>query len=391
MEICSADSQIEKTQNSFPGFSSNQWIFLVVLLCLLILTPSLAVRIYQVFPQTGNARNVLEDYESVRDPSDGSDGEVLAFENVREEGQNVSEDFPDELVREIYVIYDGTTVVLSPETVRLMYRETCPYADKYDMDTPCVNAGYVQTYISEHLKHILDGDLEYKVAANKMGSFSYRDPGNGLDEPKLVSDIVSLLSVRARLYRQRILGGQEGLAGGSESYKEGVEGIADEIGEHITAVDASAIANDTVYADKIEIAGTEGNYAEKYIEIDDSQQHLYAWEGGELAADYEVSGFFEEYAVYGVFSIKNKSPNAWSPIAEKWMPFWMAYYFDPIQQAWFGIHELVYWTDKDGVYHEESSDSIGNRKSGGCIRLDRGEAELLYEWVDVGIPVLIHP
>lgn len=391
MEIYSADSYIEKTQNSFSGFSSNQRMFLIFLLCLLLLTPYLTARIYQVLPQTSSTWNVVENYEGISKSSDRSDGEVLAFEGEEDDVQNFSTDFPDELVREIYVIYNGTTVVLSSETVRLMYREACPYADQYDVDTPCVNTGNVQKYTSEYLRDLLDGKLEYKIAANKWGSFSYRDPGNGPDESKLVSDIVTLLSVRARLYRQQILAGQEGFVSGSGCYREDVAGVADVVGEQVTSVDPSAIANDTVYADKVEIAGTEGNYAEKYIEIDDSQQHLYAWEGGELAADYEVSGFFEEYAVYGVFSIKNKSPNAWSSIAEKWMPFWMAYYFDPKQQAWFGIHELVYWTDKDGVYHEESSDSIGNRKSGGCIRLDRGEAELLYDWVEVGIPVLIHP
>ena len=95
--------------------------------------------------------------------------------------------------------------------------------------------------------------------------------------------------------------------------------------------------------------------------------------------------------MYGVFKIHNKSENAWSPIAEKWMPYWMAYYYDASQAAWLGIHELVWWTDDSGEYVEESSESIGQKKSGGCIRLDRGQAEELYNMVEVDMPVLIHP
>jgi lipoprotein-anchoring transpeptidase ErfK/SrfK len=384
----SADSHLSKGRISLPLFSSDQWVFLAGLLCLLILTPTLVTRIYEVFPQTEMGRGMLENYAGGQI---GSEAEVLAFEDTVDASEDISDEYPEDLVREIFVIYDGATVVLSPETVRLMYRKACPYADQYDVDTPCVNVGYVREYTSMHLRRLLDGNPKYEVATSRWGSFSYRVPGNGPDEHDLVSDIVSLLSVRARLYRQRILGEQGEMASSSVIDQEKVAGVADVMGEYSSTVDVRAIADDTIFVENVEIPGTDGSYAEKYIEIDDSQQHLYAWEGGELAADYEVSGFFDEYAVYGVFSIKNKSLNAWSPIAEKWMPFWMAYYFDPKQQAWFGIHELVYWTDKDGVYHEESSDSIGNKKSGGCIRLDRGKAEVLYDWVDVGIPVLIHP
>lgn len=137
--------------------------------------------------------------------------------------------------------------------------------------------------------------------------------------------------------------------------------------------------------------GTNGKFTnKKYLELDHSVQVIYAWEDGELYRSWYASGFYDEYAVFGVFDLKNKSKNAWSPIAEKWMPYWMAFYYDGKQQAWFGLHELVYWYDDEGNYIEESSDSIGNKKSGGCVRLDRGEMKELYDWAEVGMYFLIH-
>ncbi len=130
--------------------------------------------------------------------------------------------------------------------------------------------------------------------------------------------------------------------------------------------------------------GTNGEYSNsKYIELDHSAQKIYAWEGGKLYRSWYASGFFDEFAVFGVFDVKNKALNAWSPIAKKWMPYWMAYYYDNKQQAWFGIHELVYWFDENG-------NRLGYKKSGGCVRLDRGEMIELYEWAEVGTPFLIY-
>ena len=366
-----------------PKFSSDQWIVLSVLLIVLLLTPTVVTKVYDLASQPGYA------------PPKGSSGtgtDLVSgvgrgdYEATEGEENALRAGLPEQLTEEIYVIYDGATVVISGETVALMYREQCPYADEYETDSPCVNVVKVREYTEMHLLRLLDGNPQFKIAKSRWGSFSYRVPGNGPDKDQLISDIVSMLSVRSRQYRMEILYGSEGAVAGANDERFDLE-----IEGKLSPADIEAIANDTVFVDNVEIPGTDGTYADKYIEIDDSQQHLYAWEDGELAADYEVSGFFDEYAVFGVFSVRNKALNAWSPIAEKWMPFWMAFYYDPKQQAWFGLHELVYWTDEEGEYHEESSESIGEKKSGGCIRLDRGEAEKLYDWAEVGMPVLIHP
>jgi len=210
-----------------------------------------------------------------------------------------------------------------------------------------------------------------KMAKNANGSFLYDTGDMGPDIDGLTGDIASVLTERIAVYTASVCGDSGGRGGES--------------------MEVPSVPSSTVRVESVEVPGTNGTYADMYIEIDHSQQQMYVWEGGKVTREYGVSGFFDRYHFFGVFSIINKSDNAWSSIAKKWMPFWMAYYYDPAQSAWLGIHELVYWTDENGVFHEEGSDSIGPKKSGGCIRLDRGKAEELYNWAEVGIPVLIHP
>lgn len=271
---------------------------------------------------------------------------------------------------EIYVVFDGKTVVLPDGVVKEFLRPDCVAENSDCLPVlPCVNVEEVKKYTRNRLSEMLAGLPSISQASNANGSNYYRTDDWVVDEDAVVRSIVSGLSQRIEKYRK----------------------LACEMNGDGQALRLYLGKNITVWGEKKEAAGTDGTYASLYIEIDDSQQHLYLWENGSVIEDYEVSGFYDEYAVYGVFTIRNKSPNAWSPIAEKWMPWWMAYHYDTRQDAWLGIHELVYWTDKNGIYHEESSDSIGKKKSGGCIRLDRGLAEKLYQRVEVGTPVLIHP
>lgn len=275
----------------------------------------------------------------------------------------------DFVVRDMYFVYDGTTIVLPSEIVKGFIRSDCQAPEDSCLDSvPCVDVVSVNIYVRSTLLDMLEGQEVLKEARNENGSFLYRGVDWSVDEGQLTDEIVSSLTTLSLDYQEQTCG---------------------KIGEPDDLLGES-LPNPVIWVLKKEIAGTDGLYASRYIEIDDSQQHLYLWQDGKVVKDYEISGFYDQYAVYGVFSIINKSPNAWSNIAKKWMPWWMAYHYDSRQNAMLGIHELVYWTDENGVYHEESSDSIGQKKSGGCIRLDRGKAEEFYQMITVGTPVLIH-
>jgi lipoprotein-anchoring transpeptidase ErfK/SrfK len=64
------------------------------------------------------------------------------------------------------------------------------------------------------------------------------------------------------------------------------------------------------------------------------------------------------------------------------MPFWMAVAAD----GKFGIHELPEWP---GGY-KEGANHLGIPVSHGCIRLGVGPAKQVYDWTEVGTPVVIY-
>jgi len=138
------------------------------------------------------------------------------------------------------------------------------------------------------------------------------------------------------------------------------------------------------------VPATKGDYTDKYVEIDLSQQLMYVWENNKLQRTYTISSGARNLTPIGIFKIINKSENAWSPIYKKWMPYWMAFTYLYEYEGWAGFHELTYWYDEFGNKVFEADDRIGTAVSGGCVRLARGEAKEFYDWARVGDDVLIH-
>ncbi|MCR4329011.1 MAG: L,D-transpeptidase [Candidatus Roizmanbacteria bacterium] len=135
---------------------------------------------------------------------------------------------------------------------------------------------------------------------------------------------------------------------------------------------------------------TDGRYAQKYIEIDISQQRMYIWESGSVIATHSVSTGLYYPTPPGKYAILNKAPNAYSDIYHVWMPYWMAFYLDPKVNAYLGIHELPYWVDVTGTQIRRPSNFIGSPHTGGCVSLDVGEAQEVYNWAQVGTAVLVY-
>lgn len=139
-----------------------------------------------------------------------------------------------------------------------------------------------------------------------------------------------------------------------------------------------------------EMPGTDGKYATKYIEIDNSRQKLYVWRDGAVEKEILLSGPKSGSEVYGVFPIVDKGINPKAPTGD-FMPYWMAFYYSGRQQSWYGLHGLIWWYDSNGKAVYESKDNIGVRKSGGCIRMLEEDAKYLYENFEKGDLILIHP
>jgi len=126
----------------------------------------------------------------------------------------------------------------------------------------------------------------------------------------------------------------------------------------------------------------------KVIEIDLSKQHLRVWEKGNLLHDWLTStGKAKTPTKTGIFSVISKEEWAYGTDREtgaKWaMPKWLGVYRAGSIEN--GIHALPYI---DGW--KEGSGSLGRAISHGCIRLADTNAQWLFNWADLGTPVIIH-
>lgn len=124
------------------------------------------------------------------------------------------------------------------------------------------------------------------------------------------------------------------------------------------------------------------NLAPKVIEINLSEQKLSRWENGQKLDEYLISSGRKGMATpSGVFKILQKIPLAYSRRYRLYMPYWMAF-----TSSGHGIHELPIF--KNGK--REGANHLGRPVSHGCVRLGVGPAETVYQWAEIGTPVVIH-
>lgn len=124
----------------------------------------------------------------------------------------------------------------------------------------------------------------------------------------------------------------------------------------------------------------------KYIDIDISDQILTIFEDGKSLGSFLVStGKYGMPTPLGKHKILSKSKLAYSHKYNLFMPFWMQF-----TSAGHGIHELPFWKYKGGKEYKEREAHLGTRVSHGCVRLGVGPAEQVYNWAEIGTPVVVH-
>lgn len=123
--------------------------------------------------------------------------------------------------------------------------------------------------------------------------------------------------------------------------------------------------------------------AGKYIDLNLKSQIMAIFENGTLLDAYMISsGKKGMETSQGSFQIRNKARRPWSKAYGLYMPFWMAL----VPDGKFGIHELPEWP---GGY-KEGANHLGTPVSHGCVRLGIGPAERVWNWAEIGTPVIIH-
>jgi lipoprotein-anchoring transpeptidase ErfK/SrfK len=121
----------------------------------------------------------------------------------------------------------------------------------------------------------------------------------------------------------------------------------------------------------------------KYIDISLKYQNMVIFEDGKALDAYQISSGMRGMGTpVGTFKIENKSPRAWSAGYGLWMPNWMAI----LPSGKIGIHELPVWP---GGY-QEGANHLGIPVSHGCVRLGVGAAKRVFDWAEIGTPVIVH-
>ncbi len=144
-------------------------------------------------------------------------------------------------------------------------------------------------------------------------------------------------------------------------------------------MDAPVVQN----ASEQTIVAAPGYGGNKYILVDISEQHMYVYEGDALVYSFVSSTGMNNSTRVGMFSVLEKIPNAYGATWNIWMPNWLGIYWSGNLQN--GIHALPILSNGATLW----AGYLGVPISYGCVVLGTYEAQLLYDWADVGTPVEI--
>lgn len=113
----------------------------------------------------------------------------------------------------------------------------------------------------------------------------------------------------------------------------------------------------------------------KYIEVNLSNQTLYAFENGRLVNSFLISGGLGNSSPVGIFSIYSKNASVLMAGEDYYLPGvqWVSWFTGP-----YAIHG-TYWHS-----------NFGHPMSHGCINASNTNALWIYNWAPVGTKVIIH-
>jgi lipoprotein-anchoring transpeptidase ErfK/SrfK len=121
----------------------------------------------------------------------------------------------------------------------------------------------------------------------------------------------------------------------------------------------------------------------KYILVDLSEQHMYVYEGDALIYSFVASTGINGGTRTGTFAVQSKIPNAYGSTWDIWMPSWLGIYWSGGLEN--GIHALPILPSGATLWEGY----LGRPVSYGCVVLGTYEAQLLYDWAEIGTPVQI--
>jgi len=123
----------------------------------------------------------------------------------------------------------------------------------------------------------------------------------------------------------------------------------------------------------------------KRIDVNLTTQRFRALRGDTVVYSFVTStGEPERPTTPGRYEVLDKIPNAYSRFWNLRMPYWMGIYWAGSSEN--GIHALPILKNGQTLW----SGFLGRRVSFGCVILDTNAAKIIYDWADIGTPVIIH-
>lgn len=120
----------------------------------------------------------------------------------------------------------------------------------------------------------------------------------------------------------------------------------------------------------------------RYVDIDISSQTMFLFENGIEKGAFKVSsGKRGMDTPTGVFKVMGKSRRPWSKDYGLFMPWFIQF-----TRQGHGIHELPEWPSG----YKEGTNHLGIPVSHGCVRLGIGAAKIVYDFTEIGTPLVIH-
>lgn len=125
----------------------------------------------------------------------------------------------------------------------------------------------------------------------------------------------------------------------------------------------------------------------KRIIVNRTQQHLWAYENGQVVFDWVIStGLASSPTALGIFQVQSHDINAYADQWNLYMPHFMGFYHPgPNMDLWNGFHGFP---TRGGGYLLWSGD-LGHPVTYGCVLLSLENAEALYNWANEGVVVEI--
>jgi len=121
----------------------------------------------------------------------------------------------------------------------------------------------------------------------------------------------------------------------------------------------------------------------KYILVDISEQHMYVYENDALVYSFVASTGIGNSTRAGTFQVQTKLPNAYGATWNIWMPNWLGIYYSHGLEN--GIHALPILSNGATLW----AGFLGRPVSYGCVVIGTYEAQVLYDWAELGTPVEI--